>query len=299
VVTPPFAWLFNLDAEEELRHPGRHSRSPQMQQRLQRVAASLQGFVAPGDVVVTDDTPRLTGDFIAQPWCPTPTARDRLREVGALLPDFPAVDILRRVNHRAFNASLGQTLPGAIWVRDSLQLEEVAAQHPDVVWLLKRPFGFSGRHRLRCRLPARQQHEHRWIEASLRRGDGLQVEPWVQRQLDCVVHGWCDAAGDVRLGDVAVQECDAQGAWQRTRLAAPGDLSQGEADAVRQAAHEVAEALVTTGYFGPFGVDSFRWQEAAGPVHWNARSDINARYTMGWFIGMRGWRPRLSARRGL
>lgn len=291
MVTRPFAWIFNLDAEEELRHPGRHSRSPRMQERLRDLVASLDDFVQPGDVVVDEGTRRLAGEFIGQPWCPTPTARDRLRDVGARLPAFPDLDVLRRVNHRAFNAALGQTLPGAAWIDAARQLESLAAAHPGRHWLLKRPFGFSGRHRLRCRLPARTPHEQRWIDASFRDGDGLQVEPWVRRQLDCVVHGWCAPDGTVRHGEPCVQECDARGAWRSTRPATSQDISNDEVHLLQRAAGEVARALLASGYFGPFGVDAFRWQETDGSVHWNPRSDINARYTMGWPVGMRGWRP--------
>lgn len=294
MVNRKIAWFFNLDAEEELRHPGRHSRSPSMQRRMQSLATGLRAFAAPGDVVVEDSTCRLTPGFVGQAWCPTATARDRLRDVGAALPTFPALDVLRRVNHRFFNAALGQTLPGARWVDDATALHDIGDEGREILWLLKRPFGFSGRHRLRCRLPARAAHEQRWIEASFRQGDGLQVEPWVERQVDCVVHGWCPPHGDIRLGEVCVQDCDARGAWQRTRLATPQDLGPTEVGNLLQTAHEVAVALQAAGYFGPFGIDSFRWREQAGRAHWNPRCDINARYTMGWSVGMRGWRPDLT-----
>ena len=43
----------------------------------------------------------------------------------------------------------------------------------------------------------------------------------------------------------------------------------------------MAEALRSVGYFGPFGVDAYRW--TGGFV---ACCDVNARYTMGWSVGM-------------
>ena len=291
MVETAFAWVFNLDAEEELRHPGQRARSAAMRGRMTKLTMALRPLLGAADVVVEDNTRRLQGTYIGQAWCPTPTAIDRLREIGATLPPFPSVEILRQVNHRAFNAKLGQTLPHAAFVNSVAELLEVAAAAQGTSWLLKRPFGFSGRHRWRCCLPAADPHEQQWIAASFRHGDGLQMEPWVERVVDCVMHGYIDSDGSIRLGDPAIQECDAHGAWQRTRLATKTELATDDVALLVGAALDSAKALATAGYFGPFGVDSFQWRDAAGQVHWNARGEINARYTMGWHIGMRGWRP--------
>jgi hypothetical protein len=215
-----------------------------------------------------------------------------LRAVGATPPAFPSQDVLRRVNHRAFHAGLGQTLPGAAFVHDEPQMLHVAAIAPGTVWLLKRPFSFSGRHRLRCTLPAATPQAQQWIAASFRLGDGLQMEPWVERVTDCVVHGYIQSDATTRLGAVCIQECDARGAWQRTRLATSADIAADDAALLVEAAQHAAQALASADYFGPFGVDSFQWRDAAAKLHWNQRGEINARYTMGWPVGMHGWRPR-------
>lgn len=264
-----------------------------MRQRLASIAPTLQPVALPGDVIVDESTGRLDGYYIGQAWCPTPTAVDRLRAVGALLPALPSLAVLRRVNHRAFCAELGQTLPLAQYVHNLAALLECAARSPRQMWLLKRPFSFSGRNRLRCALPAPQPYQQEWIEASFRRGEGLQVEPWVERQLDCVVHGYRQADGTTKLGKLAVQECDDRGTWLQTRLATAADLSQQEALGLYDMAQHTADALGTAGYFGPFGIDSYRWRDAQGKVQWNRRGEINARYTMGWHVGMQGWRPAL------
>jgi len=50
----------------------------------------------------------------------------------------------------------------------------------------------------------------------------------------------------------------------------------------------VGEALVRIGYFGPFGVDAYLYRrstEDAEDPRWNLRSEINARYSMGWALG--------------
>jgi len=248
----------------------------------------------PGDAIVDNRSGPLEGTYMAQAWCPTPTAVDRLRAVGAVLPALPPLAVLRRVNHRLFCAELGQTLPGARYITSLVELHECANSFATPLWLLKRPYGFSGRNRLRCPLPAEAPHHQTWITASLRQGEGLQVEPWVDRLMDSVVHGYRDPNGSTRLGKVAIQDCDDRGAWLRTRLATAADLTDKEAQELYAIAQHTADALGAAGYFGPFGIDSYRWRDAQGNVQWNRRGEINARYTMGWHIGMQGWRPPLA-----
>ena len=44
----------------------------------------------------------------------------------------------------------------------------------------------------------------------------------------------------------------------------------------------MASALRGEGYFGPFGVDAYSYRDAAGALRLQSRSEINARYTMGF-----------------
>jgi hypothetical protein len=50
----------------------------------------------------------------------------------------------------------------------------------------------------------------------------------------------------------------------------------------------LAEALHRVGYFGPLGVDAYRYVDAKGLTRWNPCGELNARYTMGYAVGMRG-----------
>ena len=47
-------------------------------------------------------------------------------------------------------------------------------------------------------------------------------------------------------------------------------------------AERVAAALSAAGYFGPFGVDAYTYRERGGAIALQPRSEINARYTMGF-----------------
>jgi hypothetical protein len=69
-------------------------------------------------------------------------------------------------------------------------------------------------------------------------------------------------------------------------------MTGAEHEALLEAAHGAAAALAAAGYFGPFGVDAYRYA-AAGVMAYNPRSEINARYSMGWAVGMGDLRPDL------
>jgi hypothetical protein len=200
--------------------------------------------------------------------------------------------VLRRVNHRRFAADLGQTLPGARYVTNIDELASVvASESPTGQWLCKRPLSFAGRGRRKLARGALEPAAESWARASFRGGEGLQVEPWVDITSDVALHGFIDRAGNVTLGTATSQICDAQGAWRGSR--AGTDLDAAEQHELRDSASLVGRALAQAGYFGPFGVDAFRWRENK-QIRFNARSEINARYSMGWAIGMGEARPDLS-----
>jgi hypothetical protein len=50
-------------------------------------------------------------------------------------------------------------------------------------------------------------------------------------------------------------------------------------------ARRVGLALAQAAYFGPFGVDAFTYRDRAGALQLQPRSEINARYTMGFAVG--------------
>jgi hypothetical protein len=257
---------------------------------MRDLAARIEGLVPPGDLVLDAGDTRADG-LLGRAFCATPRARAALARAGAAVPDAPDVAVLRRVNHRRFCAELGQTLPGACYADRREEVDEALAASGD--WLLKRPFGFAGRGRLRVRGGAPSAAEHRWIAASLATGEGLQVEPFVARLADFGLHGHLSARGELALGEPTLQRCDERGAWLSTSRATPSSLSDEERRVLVATAEQTAEALVRAGYFGPFGIDAFRWRDASGAARWNPRCEINARYSMGWAIGMGDRRPDL------
>ena len=287
------AWVLNFGAEDELAEPHRQASVRALEAMRSQLEELVRGLLAPEDVIVRDADKLEPRTFAGRAWCPTPRALRLLLAAGARPLAAPSFEILRRVNHRAFSAALGQTLPGARFVRDRQELAATLAQEGSP-WLLKRPFGFAGRGRLRVHPRAILESEERWIEASLRTGEGLQVEPLVERTGDFALHGYASRAAVVVLGAPTRQECDAAGVWKSSTLAGEDDLSADEKSALVEAATQAGRALTNVRYSGPFGVDAFRWKTKAGETRFNPRCEINARYSMGWAAGMGTLRPDLN-----
>jgi hypothetical protein len=287
------AWVLNLDAEHELDDPSAHTPSRAIDARTRALSLKLGALLGPGDVFVMGDMRLPNRAYAGRAWCPTPHALIALSRAGVRRPEAPPLDVLRRVNHRRFCAELGQTLPGARYAASRAELDQTIAARPAETWLLKRPFGFAGRGRLAIVPGALDDAAERWIAASFAAGEGLQVEPRVERAGDFGLHGYVPRAGDPTLGEPTVQRCDAAGVWIESARAAPGDLDAAEGEALRAAAVETAAALGAAGYFGPFGIDAFRYRDADGGIRFNPRCEINARYAMGWAVGMGERRPDL------
>jgi len=286
-----FAWLLNLDADRELATAGDYTPSPRVLARSETLIPHIRGLMTGRDVRVVVGL-QLQEPLPGRAWCPTPGALRALAAAGAELPAAPPLEVLKRVNSRRFCAELGQQLTGAAFV-DALALvsERVTAATDSGHWLLKRPHGFVGTGRRKVAVGQLTSQDESWARASLAMG-GLQVEPWVERVGDVALHGWLSPTGRATLGQACSQRCNETGAWLGTEVA--GDaLGTAERQQLEREGTRVAEALAAAGYFGPFGVDGYRYRREGG-VAFNPRSEINARYTMGWAVGMAGQRPDLA-----
>jgi hypothetical protein len=67
-------------------------------------------------------------------------------------------------------------------------------------------------------------------------------------------------------------------------LARTGELLPVEQRQLFDAAEQTAAALAAAGYFGPFGIDGYRYSLGDGNAIC-ALSEINARYSMGFVTG--------------
>lgn len=283
------AWVLNLDVENELADPAGYTRSDAMARQLRAAAVRVKGLIGDHDVLVDDaagaKTPKPAAGLQGDAWCPTPRALSTLRAAGAVVPEAPSLEVLRRVNDRAFAIAID---PGPLDSRYVSTIDAVRSAIDDVeqTWLLKRGLSFAGRGHLRV-LGTLTDDDARWCDNAFRHGLGVVVEPLVQRQRDFVQHGWVTRRGETLLGRPLLQRCDARGGWQSTADLGAEDLQPEERTRLTTTADLVGSSLAAVGYFGPFGIDAFRYRDG-DHSGFNPLVEINARYGMGW--GLSGCR---------
>ncbi len=266
------AWVLNLDADQELALGPAYTPSAALREQLHTRAAALARTLPDGDVWIAE------GDVRGLPgrcWCPTPRALARLVDAGAEPPDAPSVEILRRVNGRSFSHAL-LPLEGERRVESEAAALEWLAQGS---WIVHREHTFAGRgHRFIDGPPS--EADRAWIAKGLALGP-LHVAPRLRLELEVGLHGHL-REGRVERGVVTVQHVE--GIQWRRSVRAPDALSSGETAALHETFDRVSAALTAEGYHGPFGIDAFRHQGGFHPL-----SELNARYSMGYPIGMGGW----------
>ena len=278
------AWVLNLDADLELAAPPGYVPRQTIKGALATFVPVLaRSLLGPDDLLVDEHTPPgLARGLRGRAFCPTPRALAVLQRAGAEPEPAPPVDVLRRVNGRAFASELGATMPGAAFVTTLADAERHLASIPLIGhgWRVKRAFGMSG-------------HGHRVVAARPSEADlafvrgglvhGLQIEPNVSIDREYGLHGLVARDGACRLGAIVLQRCDARGSWLSTERLVPPDAALETALAAEAA--RVAAALAEAGYHGPFGIDAFTYRMGDGASALQPRSEINARYSMGFAVG--------------
>jgi hypothetical protein len=284
------AWLLNLDADDELADPRSYQASPEMERRIAGLIEKMRLLLAPSDLVLNGKSPVRLGDVRALAFCPTPSACARIAQLGLRAPKAPPLEVLRTANDRAFSAAVGQTLPGARFVTQMAELEAaLRGASPTGDFILKRPFGFAGRERRKAVAGCLDASTQGFASKTFERGQGLQVEPWLTRAGDYALHGFLLENGAFSTGPLVEQQCDAMGRWQASALAAHGALKPEEWAALQRELERCAHALHAIGYFGPFGIDAFRYRTGTGSLDFQPRSEINARFTMGYPRSLLEW----------
>jgi hypothetical protein len=273
------AWVLNLDAELEMAEPSYCARSRVLAQ-LERYGLGARALLGPKDMLL-DGSDQTAIGRTGRAWCPTPRAIARMAKAGVEPEPHPPLSVLQAVNHRKFAADLGLGLAEQRYIEDRVELDELLSnnEHP---WLLKRPLSFAGRGQQRIfgQVDAKQSA---WIDASLRRS-GLVIEPFVTPTLEVSLHGFIWRDRRHQLGLPCVQEVSSRGVFISIRLMRAGELLPGEERQLADAAEQTAAALAAAGYFGPFGIDGYRYS-SDGRADFCALSEINARYSMGFVTG--------------
>ena len=281
------AWLLNLDADAELRDPLGYRSRRQGDLRVAALSARMADLISEEDVILDDmwcdrSQNAPAPDLVALAFCPTPSALDRIARLGLLPPKAPALCVLRRVNDRAFCAELGHGLPGSCFATDMETLERHLTQpSPTGRYVAKRAFSFAGREQRRVHDGAMDESTRGFCRQSFARGEGIQVEPFVERLADFSRHGYLTCNGALRIGPTREQRCDAMGRFLGMSVQAARS-TPAEDQALAAEVERTGAALAQAGYFGPFGIDGFRYLRPGGGEAFNPRCEINARFTMGY-----------------
>lgn len=221
-------------------------------------------------------------------WGVTPRATRLGQQLGAV--PFPGDDLVRNVNDKRYShnleGQLGLQLPHSQIIHSDQQFQQ-AAQNCPFDWVIKHPFGYSGRERIFGKAHHLSSSAQGWASKRLQEGWTLLFEPWVERVHDFSLHfevaptkqvrylGWCslvsDRSGGYRGNFVAPE-----------RPVEPQALEIGE---------RVAAELAQSGYWGPVGIDAFSGrlgdQQLLRPL-----VEINARCSFGRLtLALGDWLP--------
>lgn len=280
------AWVLNLDADLELGAAGPYTPTKSVRAAMSAMiarAASL--LLGPDDRLVDEASAAGSARGLrGRAWCPTPRAIALLERVGADVEAHPPLEVLRRVNARSFTAALGVTLPKAAFVND--RATAFAMLTGTTTWRVKREHGMAGRGHRVIDAARRSAADDAFVLAGIAEG-GVQIEPNVPIVAEYGKHGMIGKGEPLRIGTIVRQRCDARGVWiESEAIAAPTQHERDIDECLARQAKVAADALVAAGYFGPFGIDAFTYRGADGEVHLHPLSEINARYSMGFGLGL-------------
>ena len=275
------AWLLNFDADLELQDPARYLKTQRPPFDAAALTLRFTDLVADHDIVLSNQLRELPPDLTVLAFSPTPSALARITALGLEPPTAPAAAVLRRVNDRAFCAELGHGLPNSCFARDMVALERHLASAGTGSSVIKRAFSFAGREQRRVQQGVLDDSTRGFCARSFARGEGVQVEPWLERIADFSRHGYITRAGALLVGPVREQRCDAMGRFEGVMTTAPSATEEDE-QALLASVQSTGAALKQAGYFGPFGIDAFRYRTPDGGLALNPRCEINARFTMGY-----------------
>lgn len=272
-----FAFLLNL-ADDGRPEPAQ-ALSAGAASKVRKAAEALAVHLVPaGSVVLHDahapvegrDLQELAG-LRGRAFLPHAAARARLAALGAVPDPAPDDAVLARVLVRSF-AYADASGEGSVTADAEATVAAVSrllgAGHAVRV---KAAYGHAGRGQLVVSRPL----DAPTVMALRRLGPGTIVEPERRILRELSVHGHLSARGVLVVG-VPCEVTTAHGAFVAAQRLDPSS----------------EPTLVATGFFGPFGLDAYEYEARDGRAL-RARSEVNARYTMAYPVGMGARRPDL------
>lgn len=199
---------------------------------------------------------------------------------------FPSLEVVRLVNDKRFSHSveldLDLALPYSTVVTSIDELQELVAECP-YDWVLKHPFGVSGRERMLNWAGVLTDSVRGWARKLFAQGLGLLFEPWVSARNDYSLHYHINSEFTPHyLGRCEI--VPNQGGVYRGNIHNPESSKLDIAD-------KVVERVAQAGYWGPVSLDCFRGTLANQTVE-RPLVEVNARYTFGRLtLALKPWIP--------
>ncbi|MDG1897803.1 MAG: hypothetical protein P8J37_23130 [Fuerstiella sp.] len=237
------------------------------------------------------------------PWGWTEQTRQMASNVQMPTTEIPSARAVTYVNSRDFSAKLDAVecdqdslLPfgadsfGTIcrslneWESGVRQLERFRFSR----WVAKPQISHAGRNRLLASGTELNSQQIGWLMKHLAHRGGVYLEPWVRPEEECGLQFEiippCSVNRKngcrVRLVGVSGLLNDHVGRYQGSLICQADQLDSVWQSAVTHG-FSVCEAAAAAGYFGPIGIDSFRFHLPDGSVALRMCNDVNARFTMG------------------
>lgn len=207
-------------------------------------------------------------------WGVTPHTYNLAQHLG-LEEEFPQPGAVREVNSKVYSHRLESRyrcgLPESRLITSPEQLAPLRSD-----WVLKHPFGVSGRERVLGKGGEITDSARGWASKRLQEGWTLIVEPWVETEEEFSHHYEVLKSGEVRFVGWCTLLTDLSGHF-RGNASRPQESMDSDTLAL---GHEVCRNLWESGYWGPVGIDGF-----TGHIHLTSirrpLSEINARYSFG------------------
>ena len=254
-------------------------------------------FVRRSDLAADDGVHRII------PWGWTEQTRRAAMKAKMSPAEIPTTEAVTYVNSRDFSARFdvvacdrAEFLPfsagnfGAIcrdisgWECGVRQMERCGFRR----WVAKPQISHAGRNRLLANGTALNAQQRGWLDKHLAQRGSVYLEPWVRPDEECGLQfeiispdsPIAKTESRVQLVGASGLLNDHVGRYQGSLIRHDDLLTNAWRSAVTHGV-SVCEAAAAAGYFGPIGIDCFRFSLPDGSQALRMCNDVNARFTMG------------------
>lgn len=230
--------------------------------------STLPGALPPGE---------LTSQTLI-PWGWTPQLLHFAKRAG-LHTQAPPLAAVQLVNSKKFSHHLEKNLhialPHAAWI-DDIQALPTALEALNGPWILKDPWGVSGRGQRRGEGNSLSPALRRWAENLISNQGGLLLEPRLTIHRELSLHFQIKPDQTVHF----IGTCGLISGKEGTLRALEVQQATDVPPAIFDGAHQAAQAVAAQGYFGPLGIDTMIGDWKGETIH-RPITEINARWTFG------------------